>query len=116
MIIAVTKMDPQDIQTSPFKSPTEREFGKHMALCGLVNTGSYYYLPQLNQAILNEACTQPGTYDYIYNSEVAYILTFIGIGTFAIGNIIFKWFFSSIHNNNSVKIPLIQRRLNFFFF
>lgn len=89
VIMAVTKMDPADIPKNPFRAPGDDD--KELTVkCKLIRTEvnpntSYYHLPQLNKAILKEDCTEPGTYDYIYNSEIAFILTFIGIGTFVVG-------------------------------
>lgn len=43
-------------------------------------------LPQLNAQRLNENCTQMEIrYDYFYNSEASYILTFLFVSAFIIG-------------------------------
>lgn len=46
-----------------------------------------FHLPQLNDVTLNESCVQGDSYDYFYNSEASYILTFIFVGTFMIGKL-----------------------------
>jgi hypothetical protein len=43
-----------------------------------------FHLPQINGKNV-ENCTEPGTYDYFSNSEISFILTFIGVGTVILG-------------------------------
>lgn len=45
-----------------------------------------YHLPQLNAQNLNESCVQGDSFNYFARSEASFIFTFIGIGTFLIGN------------------------------
>lgn len=43
-----------------------------------------YHLQQISKTNVEE-CTEPGTYDYFSNSEISFILTFIGVGTVILG-------------------------------
>ncbi|KAK9695605.1 Ferric reductase like transmembrane component [Popillia japonica] len=90
VIMAVTKMDYNDIQEEVFRVPTAQD---QVPGCKLESSpcnfpgrpNMCYHLPQLNAAILNEDCKQGTTYDYFAKSPVSYILTFASIGAFIIG-------------------------------
>ncbi|KRT80163.1 peroxidase, partial [Oryctes borbonicus] len=92
VIMAVTKMDFNDIQKNVFRVPTEpgqvpgcdKEFVSSPYSFNGIN-GTCYHLPQLNAKLLNEPCVQGTTYDFFSNSDVSYILTFTFIGAFIIG-------------------------------
>ncbi|XP_018566718.1 dual oxidase 2-like [Anoplophora glabripennis] len=90
VLMAVTKMDANDIPKFAFRAPKIND-SDLIAKCSLTkfttkgSDGEFYHLQQLNEALLKENCTEPGTYDYMNNSEISYIFTFIGIGTFVIG-------------------------------
>jgi dual oxidase len=47
-------------------------------------TFACYHLEQINRKNV-EDCTEPETYDYFSNSEISFILTFIGVGTVILG-------------------------------
>jgi dual oxidase len=48
------------------------------------STFTCFHLPQINKLNV-EDCTEPETYDYFSNSEVSFILTFIGVGVLILG-------------------------------
>ncbi|KAJ8953259.1 hypothetical protein NQ318_015841 [Aromia moschata] len=89
IIMAVTKMDADDIPKNAFKAPVISDSGL-ITKCRLVNNSEnskYYHLPQLNAEILQENCTDPDTYDYFKNSEVSFILSFTAVGAYIAGTI-----------------------------
>ncbi|XP_017767878.1 PREDICTED: dual oxidase-like [Nicrophorus vespilloides] len=81
IIMTVTMLDSNDIQTNVFRVPTSNE---PFAICRLQQsnctergrTMPCFHLPILNEAVLNETCLQGSTYDYFSNSEASFILTF----------------------------------------
>ncbi|KAI4457597.1 oxidase/peroxidase [Holotrichia oblita] len=90
VIMAVTKMDFDDIQEEVFRVPTAPNQVQRCTLqsspCKFPNRpNTCYHLPQLNAQILQEDCKQGTTYDYFVKSPVPYILTFASIGAFIIG-------------------------------
>ncbi|CAH1153484.1 unnamed protein product [Phaedon cochleariae] len=87
IIMAVTKMDADDIPKNPFKAPLLDSDRQLIQVCKLTNTSQYYHLEQLNHTLLAENCTRPGSYDYFRNSELSYVLTFIFLGTCIVGTI-----------------------------
>lgn len=88
--MAVTKLDSNDIPINPFRTFQNlqeihdncRSTINNFTVDGTIR---YYHLPPLNSERLQENCTMAGTYDYFNNSEISYILTFIGIGGFIVG-------------------------------
>lgn len=83
-------MDDDDIPRNPFRAFTASDTRPNCTNFVTTNTATetFYHLPQLNAQLLNESCTQTGTYDYFYNSEVSYILTFVFLGACILGKII----------------------------
>nr|CAD7458660.1 unnamed protein product [Timema tahoe] len=93
IIMSVTKMDHDDIQEKPFAAPFSSTEVNHncdrilvKALCTKTNRttkektiSQCFHLEQLNATHV-ESCTDAGTYDYFTNSELSFILTFLGVG------------------------------------
>nr|CAD7401821.1 unnamed protein product [Timema poppensis] len=93
IIMSVTKMDHDDIQEKPFAAPfSSTEVNPNCdkilvkALCTKTNRTTKektitqcLHLEQLNATHV-ESCTDAGTYDYFTNSELSFILTFLGVG------------------------------------
>lgn len=85
-------MDANDIPKTAFRAPkNNRDNSDLIKICSLTQNTTdgdniYCHLPPLNAMLLKENCSKPGTYDYMNKSQVSYILTFVGIGTFVIGN------------------------------
>lgn len=52
---------------------------------GNCTTGSCFHVDQINEYTI-ESCTEPGTYDFFSNSNVSFILTFLGVSVFFCGN------------------------------
>ncbi|RZC35513.1 dual oxidase 1-like, partial [Asbolus verrucosus] len=96
IIMAVTKMDPDDIPRQPFNVPKDidTELNTKCNLtssdCNSSSTDTFkcYHLEPLTTKVLNENCTQGKSYDYFRNSEVSYILTFTSVGAFII---VYEW-------------------------
>ncbi|XP_063929411.1 dual oxidase 2-like [Zophobas morio] len=92
IIMAVTKMDANDIPKNPFGVPVSVSDTLTTG-CNLTksncstSTGECYHLKPLDQATLNESCVQGTTYDYFRQSEASYILTFTCIGACVVGSI-----------------------------
>ncbi|XP_044256242.1 dual oxidase 2-like [Tribolium madens] len=95
IIMAVTKMDPNDLPKNVFNAPTDAD-NQLISTCRLMNsscvsrnneTFSCYHLEPLSTNVINESCVQGISYDYFSRSEISYILTFTCIGTFIIGSI-----------------------------
>ncbi|KAJ8975680.1 hypothetical protein NQ317_019635 [Molorchus minor] len=122
IIMAVTKMDDYDIPLKPFRAPVENDTNliKH---CKLERQTIYYHLPQLNSALLQENCSEPATYDYFYNSETSYILTFLGLCTFILGTSVVVYFLikvkeadnieQDVHINELIKRKTIKYNWNY---
>ncbi|XP_074037846.1 dual oxidase 1 [Leptinotarsa decemlineata] len=85
ILMAVTKMDPNDIPIFPFLAPKLPADEPLIQNCKLVGNSTGFHLPQLNDELLAENCSQPGSYDYFNNSEVSFILTFTFFGTCILG-------------------------------
>jgi dual oxidase len=92
IIMAVTKMDADDIPKNPFNVPVSTD-SNLISGCKLgkstCNGMDCFHLPPLNQTNLNETCVgkEQDSYDYFSNSEVSYILTFTCVGAFIVGSI-----------------------------
>lgn len=87
IIMAVTKMDADDIPLAPFRVAKKGADDALISSCNLTKHDSleYYAIKSSFQDI--EQCKQPTAhYDYFSNSEFSFIFTFIAIGTFIIGN------------------------------
>jgi len=97
IILSVTKLNYDDIQTNPFKAPSSQNGFEDLNQkckdqltkddCEEQSTESHfecYHLQQIDRHN-TEDCTEPETYDYFSNSESSFILTFIGIGTVILG-------------------------------
>lgn len=86
VIMAVTQMDDIDIPRQPFKAPKASDHDL-ITKCRLLNPlgNGFFHLPQLNVERLAENCTQPDSYDYFYNSEASYIVSFSFVAAFIIG-------------------------------
>ncbi|KAK4871803.1 hypothetical protein RN001_015927 [Aquatica leii] len=96
IIMAVTKMDDNDIPRNPFNVPLRNTAAIAPSCKAHLKTSqcktkvtheffSCYHLPQLNAQNLNEPCVQGDSYNYFVKSEASFILTFFGLGTFLIG-------------------------------
>ncbi|XP_072402675.1 dual oxidase 2-like [Diabrotica undecimpunctata] len=109
IIMAVTQMDANDIPKKPFKAPLSSDSALRTACNLTTNTNGYYHLPQLNDALLNENCTKPDSYDYFSNSEASYIITWAAVGACIPGVITFAYFLivykeKMIQKNNAQEI------------
>nr|XP_008200778.1 PREDICTED: dual oxidase 1 [Tribolium castaneum] len=95
VIMAVTRMDPDDLPKNVFNVPTDTDV-QLISKCNLTKSSctskdstnfNCHHLEPLTTSVLNESCVQGLSYDYFSNSEVSFIVTFISIGTFIIGSI-----------------------------
>lgn len=110
--MAVTNLDHHDIPRDPFHVFTQNEI--HPRCRGSIanttvsqNGIRYFHLPPLTADILQENCTSAGTYDYFFNSELSYILTFSFVTAFIIGKLFY------IYNNKNRFKPTSNIILNF---
>lgn len=85
--MAVTKMNEHDIPEDPFLAYTKPPDNctNIFKSFKINDTLKLYALPALTDDLINENCTDAGTYDYFSNSEVSYILSFTFIGAFIVG-------------------------------
>lgn len=121
IIMAVTKMDAEDIPTSPFNVPHSRNNAHENSTivkicklerktCELINKEKFtcWHLPFLNQSALNEPCRKGSSYDYFWGSEASYIATFSAIGAFIVG--CFWAVFFLIRHKNQLMIQNAQKQ------
>ncbi|GLV42469.1 Dual oxidase [Carabus blaptoides fortunei] len=100
IIMAVTKMDYNDIPQNPFRAPHSNDIHgeclKKLVEYQRIESSKVCFkaLPQLNAERLNEECKQAElkSYDYFSNSEVSFILTFIFLSAFIVGLMTLVWF------------------------
>uniref|UniRef100_A0A1Y1KGZ7 NAD(P)H oxidase (H2O2-forming) n=1 Tax=Photinus pyralis TaxID=7054 RepID=A0A1Y1KGZ7_PHOPY len=99
VIMAVTKMDHNDIPRNPFNVPLRNIYEiAENCVSKLIRSEcrirlsptttepfNCYHLPQLNAENLNEPCVQGYSYNYFSQSEASFILTYAGLVTFLIG-------------------------------
>lgn len=97
IILSVTELNYDDIQTNPFAAPSQDNGLNDLnqmcrgellkKTCTRQNDSqdfSCYHLPQISKSNVEE-CTEPETYDYFSSSEASFILTFTGIGLLILG-------------------------------
>ncbi|PNF15893.1 Dual oxidase 2 [Cryptotermes secundus] len=97
IILSVTELNYDDIQTNPFVAPSQdnglndlhpkcREvlLNKNCTRQNDSQDFLCHYLPQINVSKVEE-CTEPETYDYFSGSEESFIFTFIGNGLLILG-------------------------------
>ncbi|GFG34861.1 hypothetical protein Cfor_10393 [Coptotermes formosanus] len=97
IILSVTKLNYDDIQTNPFAAPSpENGYNDLNTACRTQLTNdtcekqsepsgfTCYHLRQIDRTVV-EDCTEPEKYDYFSNSENSFILTFTGVGTVILG-------------------------------
>ncbi|XP_060531820.1 dual oxidase 2-like [Cylas formicarius] len=104
IIMATTKMAVDDIPKFPFRAAVEGDV-ELVSKCKLKKIpgsgGDYYALPQLNQQLLNQTCVQGTSYDYFRGSALSFILTFVSIAVFGIGNI--AVIYAAIRRKDSIR-------------
>ncbi|XP_044765941.1 dual oxidase 1-like [Coccinella septempunctata] len=123
IIMAVTKMDAEDVPEFPFNvphrnmnmdenSPLVKNCSLEWKPCRLQNQTPFdcWHLPFLNQTSLGETCKQGYSYDYFWKSEAPYIGTFTALGVFVIG--CFSFIFFLVQQKNRMMIRNAQMRTN----
>ncbi|KAL3290150.1 hypothetical protein HHI36_023514 [Cryptolaemus montrouzieri] len=119
IIMAVTKMDAEDIPEFAFNVPSKlRGTGRGALLskCNLEtsrckqagNSFDCYHLPQLNQAALKEPCLQGDSFDYFKGSEWSFIGTYFFVGSFILG--CFATIYLLIEHKNRSVIADVMRQ------
>ncbi|EFN70161.1 Dual oxidase [Camponotus floridanus] len=90
MLMCITKMEWNDIPRNPFRVPKTVDdihpscINNKIVKKGNCTSGSCFHADQINEYTI-ENCTEPGTYDFFSNSNVSFILTFLGVSIFFCG-------------------------------
>ncbi|XP_015596349.1 dual oxidase [Cephus cinctus] len=99
VLMSITDLAENDIPKNPFNVPRSQNDIHEKCVsqstvtkqeCTTIKTRvkrECWYAQPVNSSSI-ENCTAPGTYDYFADSDVSFILTFIGLGTFPLGLII----------------------------
>ncbi|XP_015439624.1 PREDICTED: dual oxidase-like [Dufourea novaeangliae] len=108
ILILVTTMDHNDIPRNPFRVPTsDKEIHPDCYKNEVIQKGncknfdnisiSCYHAKQITIDEVDK-CTEPGTYDYFYNSSISFVSTFAGLFT------IFCCFITLLYYQSRLKL------------
>ncbi|XP_076646950.1 dual oxidase 2-like isoform X2 [Halictus rubicundus] len=113
ILISVTDMEHNDIPKNPFRVPTsENEIHQACYRHKIIHEGkcknhdntprSCYHAKRITINTVDK-CTNPATYDYFENSDISFVLTFIGLSTILCCFITLLYYQLRLKSNNQFQ-------------